>query len=136
MRIISPAELLERSDVVIIGRVLSVEPTGKSGKIQLGKNPQLPVAFHCGKIEPVAIIKGEDLPEMITLTYSSVDNDKLNPPILVNGPHRIWLEKDRLFLFYLKKAGGAEAAFVGALDGDFDDGRAVIRLPDTSAVDE
>jgi hypothetical protein len=116
----APSELLDRSEIVVVGRPTSVKATGKTGTIRLGENPEIPVIFYSAKVEVISTIKGEKVAKGITIIFSTVDPVKT--PVLKNGPTRFWLKEGKLFLLYLKK--GDEDAYVGALDGDFDDGQA------------
>jgi hypothetical protein len=124
MKVWKPAELFEKAELVIVAKITELTSTGKKSTIHLGGgNVPQPVTEFSAKVQPIAIIKGEDIPKELTVTYSNIDYDQLDPPVLVNGPHRISLIKDKLFLLYLKKQDAH--TYVGALDGDFDDGPAV-----------
>lgn len=124
MRFLTPFELLNRSEIVVVGRPTSVKATGKTGTIQLGKNPQIPVIFYSAKVEVIAVIKGEKVAKGITIIFSTIDSVKM--PVQVNGPFRFRVEEGKNFLLYLKKGDGD--TYVGVLDGDFDDGQASILL--------
>ena len=124
MKIWTSAELWDRSDFVVIGKPKEIRATGETGTIQLGeKGAKIPVRYYSAKIEVVEIIKGKTSARETSISYSRVNYAVLNPPVLVNGPGRIWLEEGELFLFYLKKS--KEGMYVSALDGDFDDAQAV-----------
>jgi hypothetical protein len=123
MKVWKPTELLEKAELVIVGKITSIVPWGKGSTIQLGSNAPIPVKRECATVEPIATIVGKNVPKKLTLTYTNADYEKLDPPVLINGPHRINLIKDKLFLLYLKKGPGD--VYVGALDGDYDDGPAV-----------
>jgi len=119
----TPAELFERSEIVVVGKPTKVEPTGKTGTIQLGeRNPMIPVAFYLAKVQILQTIKGLPIEKEITVEYSQVDHSQLDPPVIVNGPGRFWVEEGGLFLLYLNKSGSG--VYVGTLNGDFDDGQA------------
>ena len=119
----TPAELFERSEIIVVGQPTEIQATGKTGTIQLGKrNPVIPVAFYSAKLRIVETIKGQQLEKEITIEYSQVDYSQLDPPGLENGPGRFWVEEGGLFLLYLNKSG--EGVYVGALNGDFDDDQA------------
>jgi len=119
----TPAELFERSEIVVVGQPTEIQATGKTGTIQLGKrNPVIPVAFYSAKVRIVETIKGQQLEKEITIEYSQVDYSQLDPPGLENGPGRFRVEEGGLFLLYLNKSG--EGVYVGALNGDFDDDQA------------
>ncbi len=122
----TPSELLERSEIVMIGKPTSIKATGKTGTIQLGKNAETPVQFYSAKVEVIALIKGEEVVKEIAVEFSTVNSDEVQ----INGAIRFWLEEGRLFLLYLKKGDGG--TYVGALDGEFDDGQAGVRLPETN----
>ena len=114
------SELLERSEIVVVGKPTSVRATGKTGTIQLGKNPPVPVIFYSAKVDVIATIKGKKVAKEITIIYSNVDPEET--PVLANGPSRVWLKEGKQFLLYLKKGDGD--AYVGVLNGDYDDGQA------------
>lgn len=118
------AGLFERSEIVVVGKPVSVKATGKTGVIQLGKNAEMPVIFYSARVEVIATIKGEKVAKEIAVVFSLVDSKKAS--VQVNGPMRFWLGEAQLFLLYLKKGNGN--IYVGALDGDFDDGPASILL--------
>ncbi|NNE91096.1 MAG: hypothetical protein HKN23_05570 [Verrucomicrobiales bacterium] len=125
MRTWTPAELFERSEIVVVGKPTSVTATGETGKIQLGKNAETPVRFYSAKVQVIAAIKGEKVAKEITVKFSTVSSEKPQ----INGAMRFWLGEGQLFLLYLKKAD--EDIYVGVLDGDFDDGPASVLLPNS-----
>lgn len=136
VRIWTPKELCDKSDFVIIGTALSVEKDGE-GTIQLGTvNPVIPTINYlavirvdhviCSKTEErLPVRAGEPNLPTIVFRYSNVDF-KTTP--LVNGPMRIYLEPDIIYVMYIKKDPNHDGGYVGALEGEFDDGQAVIRL--------
>jgi hypothetical protein len=71
----TPAELFERSEVVVVGKPTSVRATGKTGKIQLGKNPETPVIFYSAKVQVIATIKGEKVAKEIAIMFSDSENE-------------------------------------------------------------
>jgi hypothetical protein len=124
MKTWKPAELLESAELVVVGKITEVISTEEESTINLGgSNAPIPVTRYSATVQPVAIIKGEDTPKELTVSYTNIDYEKLDPPVQVNGPQRVFLIQDQLFRLYLKK--GPAGNYVGALDGDFDDGPAV-----------
>ncbi|MBN2309043.1 MAG: hypothetical protein JXR94_08740 [Candidatus Hydrogenedentes bacterium] len=112
-----PDELSERADAVVVASPVRIEKTGETGEIRLGESPPLPVAEHAATLDVKCVIKGRDLRE-IEFRYAPVDWQKIPQPI-VNGPSRIALVKDAVYVFYLKKADGD--GYVSVLDGEYDD---------------
>ena len=124
----TPKELYDKADLVVIGRPSEVASTPFRGSIQLGENnPKLPVRGYRATLRPTAIVKGPEDTEDIRIEYSGLDWKSHQTPV-VNGPHRIWLSEDTLFLLYLKRRD--DGVYVGVLDGAFDDGQAVRILED------
>ena len=74
----------------------------------------------------IALIKGEETAEEITIEFSPVDFEKLGGKAIVNGAMRLRLTEDQLYLLYLKKGEGA--SYVGVLDEHFDDYAAAVLL--------
>lgn len=127
MKTWTPAELLERADLVVAGKALNVKPTGEEGVIQLGKsNPKTPVKFLRATVEVIAVVKGKKIADEIEVDFSPVDFEKLGGQAIVNGAMRLRLAEDQLYLLYLKKR--KDGRYVGVLDGDFDDYAAAVLL--------
>jgi hypothetical protein len=123
VRMWSPEELYEKSEVVVIAVVTDVKDTGRSSSIQLGSNPPHPVKIHRSKLKVVEVVKGNPAKEIL-LEFAPLDYEKIKA--IVNGPLRVRLEKDTPYLMYLKKKD--KNVFVGALDGTYDDGMAIRTL--------
>ena len=146
VRIATPEELYNRSETVMIGIVTEVTDTGKTSTIQLGtNNPAYPVRVRHAKVNVVETLKGGRKvrtltggpKEEIVIEYAPLDWERVQA--VTNGPIRIRLEKSKVYVMYLKKKAN-EDLYVGALDGEFDDGMAVkllrLRPPEqTNAVD-
>lgn len=126
-RIWEPEELSEKADVVLIGVVTEVVETGETSTIRLGDRPPLPVKVCRASIRVIERIKG-DVSGGITLVFAGLDDAKIgkgkDPVFILNPPDRIWVRTDAMHLMYLKRTE-SQNAYVGALDGDYDDGQAV-----------
>lgn len=120
VRIVTPEELYNRSETVVIGIVTEVTDTRKTSTIQLGSNPALPVRIHQAKVNVVETLKGGRKQEIV-LEYAPLDGKRV---AIDNGPIRIRLAKSKVYVMYLKKKANQDV-YVGALDGQFDDGTAV-----------
>lgn len=129
-----PDELLERSEVVIIGRPTQITATGKKGTIRFGhreEGREIPIAYYTAKVRVVKVIKGDNVKEEITLTYSQVDYTRT--PDIVHVC-KMNLRSGGFFVFYLNPEG---EGYVGALNDEFHDGQAAspIRLESTEKSD-
>ena len=128
VRLWKPTELIERSEIVIIGQPFEIKVTGEKGSIQLGGGRILPTVFYTAKVRVDEVIKGDDLrmeihelfikkeTKVISVTYSIIDESKLVDDHYV---HRVSLQDDRLFLLYLKAS--KDGVYIGALDGEIND---------------
>jgi len=124
----SPKELYDRSDAVVLASPLTIEKTTEIGEIQLGGNPPLPVVTYKVQLMVRYAIKGEDL-KRIEFRYSALDDQRMDEKPVVNGPGRIWLQQDAMYVFYLKKVKeDGRVFFVNALEGEFDDNQAVVLI--------
>ncbi len=120
----SPAELYERSEIVVVGRPTSVEATEKTDRFQHGKrSPAIPVRVYSAKVNVIATIKGiygKQVPKEITITFSTKDLE--NMPEVNPAPVWFWVKEGQMFLLYLKKGDGD--TYVGALDPLYYNGQA------------
>jgi len=135
----TPKELCDKADFVIIGTPVSIEKVGED-TIRLGETtPMLPTAGYLARIRVNHLIYAKTneplpnqadparaTPDNIEFRYSNLDFTRIQA--IANGPFRIYLEKDVMYIIYLKKDPKHEGGYVGALDGEFDDGQAVIRV--------
>lgn len=140
VRLWKPAELFERSEIVIIGQPFEIKATGEKGSIQLGGGRILPTVFYTAKVRVDEVIKGDDLrmelhalrvkkeAKVISVTYSIIDESKIVDDHYV---HRVSLQDDRLFLLYLKAS--KDGVYIGALNGEIDDYQAAKPLRKLSA---
>jgi len=120
-----PDELLERSEVVIIGRPTQITATGKKGTIRFGhreEGREIPIAYYTAKVRVVKVIKGGNVKEEIVLTYTQVDYTRTPDIVHVS---KMKLESSEFFVFYLNPKGGG---YVGALNDEFHDGQAATPL--------
>jgi hypothetical protein len=126
VRSCSAKELCDKSDVVVLATPVTIEKMNETHDIRLDKNPPLPVVTYKAKLSVQYVIKGEDL-KTLEFRFSPLDYAKLSGKGIANGPLRIQLEKDAIYIFYLKKQKKADQVFfVGVLEGDFDDAQGVV----------
>lgn len=129
----SPQELYDRSDAIVIATAVSIEKTEETGQIQLANHPPDPVITCKARLLVKYVIKGKDLKEA-EFRYCPLDWARVGNKPLVNPPGRIGLEKNALYVIYLKKQEQAgRTFFVGALEGEYDDGQAAVRIASQSA---
>jgi hypothetical protein len=122
----SAKELCDKSDIVVLATPVTIEKTNETHDIRLGKNPPLPVVTYKAKLSVQYVIKGEGL-KTLEFRFSPLDYAKLPGKGIVNGPLRIRLEKDAIYVFYLKKQKKAgQVFFTGVLEGNFDDAQGVV----------
>ena len=135
----TPKELIDRSEVVIIGRPILIEDTGRKGSVLYGEiKLPIPTDIHSAKIEIIQVIKGEKLMEYgqlkvkeLAMTFSKVGETKL---IDTQYVYRIDLSTDRLFLMYLNST--EDGSYLSALEGEVDDYQAAKPLILKAAADE
>ncbi len=118
----TPAELCERSDVVVLASPTSVRRTKRRGQIQLPGNAPLPVVTYEATLSVKHAIKGEEL-KQIEFHYSALDTKRVKA--VANGPSRLHLTKGSVYVLYLRKKKGS-SVFENALEGKFDDGQAAV----------
>jgi len=126
VRLWQPEELYEKADVVIVGVVEQTRDTGRTATIRLGNNPPLPVRRFRATVRIVEILKGKGENSMV-IEYAPLDWKAIKQPV-GNGPGRFMVQRDKMYLLYLKRTAEG-AVWVGALDGEFDDDQAVKLLP-------
>jgi len=130
MQLMTPKQLCEKADFVIIGTPVTIEKTTEQGVIRLGeKNPAYPSIGYVAKLKVNHVIcttREERLSEEIVFRYSDIDFTQVRG--VTNGPERIYLEPNVQYIIYLKKDPKHEGGYIGALEGEFDDGQTVIRV--------
>jgi hypothetical protein len=135
VRLWKPSELLERSEIVIIGQPFDIKATGETGSIQMGGGSIFPTVFYTAKVRVDEVIKGDDFrmvvhnlfvkneAKVISVTYSIIDESKIIDHHYV---HRVTLQDDRMFLLYLKASKGG--VYVSSLDGEINDYQTAVPL--------
>jgi hypothetical protein len=122
----SAKELCEKSEVVVLATPVTIDKMNETFDIRLDNNPPLPVVICKAKLAVQYVIKGESL-KTLEFRYSPLDPTKLSEKGIVNGPLRIQLEKNAVYVFYLKKEKKKDQVFfVGVLEGDFDDAQGAV----------
>jgi hypothetical protein len=130
----SPKELYEKADAVVLASPVSIQKTEEIGEIQLADNPALPTVTYRATLSVKYVIKGDDLEEL-EFRYSPLDHAKLRDGPMINGPGRISLTKDAVYVFYLNKdKKNGKTCFVGVLEGEFDDDQGVVLIAPESAT--
>ena len=130
MTIITPEELSEMAEVVIVGTVLEVKKTSLKGEKLLGNNEPVPTTQYRAVINVEDIKKGS-APKKIQLFYFATDWEGMREErkgehvTMIGGPLDITLAEGNRYKFYLKASASDTNSYVSILDGDFDDGRAV-----------
>lgn len=127
---ITPEQLVERADVVCNGLVLDVTKTGRKGEVVLHGNKGLAAEWWKARIKVLSVFKGS-APTEIEMTFPQLDWEKVK--MVNNGPLQIGIAPQKRYRFYLNHAA---KAYVGALDGEFDDGGAVEALSATEPDNE
>jgi len=119
----SPEELYEKADAVIIGVAVEIQKTNQKSTLQSGGHGTIPTISRTAKLRVVYMIKGK-IPTEVDFRYRLLDSDTG----LENGPERVFLREGETCVFYLVKDSQNENAFVGVLEGEYDDKQAVFRV--------
>jgi len=125
---VTPEELFERAEVVFIGTVLQIEETGLKGEKKRGEREPIPTKQYKAVIQVEQVKKGT-APKRINMLYFSTDWDRLGTlHVMINGPWEIQLLEGNRYKFYLKRSSTDGESYIGVLDGEFDDGSAVVKV--------
>src|ERR1700677_3704251 len=118
----TPGELAKRADIICTGTLTKVEviEVSEPGDA-LNYKPVAPKRVTSARIKVISTEKGV-VPDEIELRYPAYDERfKFSTE---EAPDHIKLEPGTSYRFYLKRVGG-ELWYVGALDGEANDGAAV-----------
>ena len=112
-----PIELLDKAELVIIGKPENINETGKKGSIKLGGGRILPIKYFSASVKVVEIVKGVIGKETeLKVIYSRIDDSKIVDSHYV---HRFHLDKKSLYLLYLKKSNSGH--YISALHDEIND---------------
>ncbi|HLG18977.1 MAG TPA: hypothetical protein VI895_04060 [Bdellovibrionota bacterium] len=129
-------ELFERSEAVVLGTILDIKKTEEKGEKQrAGEKAPYPTERMQAKVQQISSEKGE-IPKSFNLLYWNVDYEAWAKHLKNNtvgfsldgGPHEIRLQIGERYRFYLKPTRKKDE-FIPVLDGAFDDGFSITRLP-------
>jgi len=124
-----PDQLTDKAQIVCNGIPVKVTITDQKGQIQLLTNAPDPIRIVSATIKVLGTIKGHVNPE-IEIHYPNLDDEALRAKGIngvINGPQQIYLQTGQRYRFYLNPVPG-HTWYVGALNGEFDDGFAVQEL--------
>lgn len=122
----SPKELIEKSKLVIIGKVKETKLTNEKTTITFGnriEGRKIPIVYAIAKIEVVEIIKGVEKVKMITFKFPKVDESKTKDIV---HKSEISLTEGDLYLLYLNPTGNN--LYLGSLNSEFHDGQSAKHL--------
>ncbi len=102
----TPAEMLQRADVVIVAQPIEIKLTDKKGHIQFHGGKVVPLNYYEAKVRIDKVIKGDELGGELLIAYS-------NQIVATHAVSRIWLREGVLYLLYLKRT--EDGVYVGAL---------------------
>lgn len=131
VRLWTPKELFERSEVVLIGCPIHIEATGKKGTMRFNERlSPIPTDIYSANVQIIQVIKGDELMDRGRLRVKEVEVifSRVGKTVIIDTQyvHRISLKKDGLFLFYLNPT--KDGTYLNALEGEVNDSQAAKSL--------
>ena len=120
-------ELERRATVVCVATPIEVQKTEVRGK-KTYRQEELPTVQHRAILRIIATRKGQ-APPSLEFRYWKIDWKVMGGVWIKNGPWEVGLSVGQKYPFYLTKADNA-SYYVSVLDGQYDDGPAVVPLTD------
>jgi hypothetical protein len=125
-RILDMKTLVAESQIVFVGRVEAIEPTGMGTSLSYPTVREIEFTWLNMKTEVVEPIKGVKKGESIQTAILSVDRDKTPHQILINGPGMIEPQTNGLYLLCLLPT--TQTNLFAALTAPYDDNQAIFIL--------
>jgi hypothetical protein len=122
-----PDELSRRADAIVVASPVEVSKTDRESSIRIGEDSPVPTIVLRARLRVDHVIRG-NVPADIDFRFSQVDEGKVGDRYKDNGPNRIGLRTGAVYVLYLMRDLGNEGAFVSALEGEYDDEQAVVRI--------
>jgi hypothetical protein len=128
---------MSRSPIVCNGKVVSLENTLEKSSIYYPgfKSNPLPLEIWKARIKVLSTSKGK-VPDEIEVRFTQIDQHPVDnrTTVIADGPIEIRFMTGLRYRLFLQPVPG-QSWYLGALDGDFDDGYAVQPLADIEPDD-
>jgi hypothetical protein len=118
-------ELSRRADAIVVARPVEISKTDRESSIRIGENLPVPTIVFRARLRVDHVIRG-NVPADIEFRFSRVDEGKVGDRYKEDGPNRIYLRTNQVYVLYLRRDPEDAGAFVSALEGEYDDEQAVV----------
>ena len=126
VRVLDMKTLIAESQIVFVGRVEAIEPTGMGTSLSYPTVRDVAFTWLNMKTKVVEPVKGVRKGDTIQTAILSVDREKTQHPVLINGPGMIKPQTNALYLLCLLPT--THTNLFAALTAPYDDNQSIFIL--------